>query len=65
MNEISGELGDTFAESVGFDPRRSTLTQLYFRITPRRIQAWPEENELATRALMRDGSGGFPDSGAW
>lgn len=60
MNEISAELGDTFAERVGFDPRRSTLTYLYFRITPRRIQAWREENELAARELMRDGEWRVP-----
>jgi hypothetical protein len=27
----------------------------WFRITPRRIQAWREANELAGRTLMRDG----------
>jgi hypothetical protein len=27
----------------------------WFRITPRRIQAWREENELQDRELMRDG----------
>jgi len=27
----------------------------YLRVTPRRIQAWREENELAEREVMRDG----------
>ena len=48
-------LGDAFAAKTGFDPRQSTSPFLYFRVTPRRIQAWREENELANRELMRNG----------
>ena len=35
----------------------STITSpyAYLRVTPRRIQAWREENELAEREIMRDG----------
>jgi hypothetical protein len=54
--EISPETGDAFAAKTGFDPRRSASPFLYFRVTPGRIQAWREENELANRTIMRDGA---------
>ena len=54
-DEVTEEAGDAFAAKTGFDPRRETGTYLYFRITPRRVQAWREANELADRDLMRDG----------
>jgi len=47
--------GDAFAANTGFDPRAESNEYLYFRLTPRRIQAWREANELAGRDLMRDG----------
>ncbi len=53
--ELTDELGDEFADKTGFDPRELTTAYLYFRITPRRIQAWREANELPGRDLMRDG----------
>jgi hypothetical protein len=53
--EISAELGDRFAAKTGFDPRAEAGFR-YFRIRPRRIQAWREENELDGRDLMRDGT---------
>ncbi|MEU8803815.1 hypothetical protein [Spirillospora sp. NPDC048819] len=37
------------------DPRESTTPYHWFRITPRRVQAWREVNELAGRELMREG----------
>ncbi|WP_037676362.1 pyridoxamine 5'-phosphate oxidase family protein [Streptomyces griseus] len=49
------ERGDRFAERTGFDPRASAAPYSWFRITPRRIQAWREANELSDRELMRDG----------
>lgn len=56
------ELGDldaaraaAFAAHAGFDPREATGTYRWFRVTPRRIQAWREADELAGRDLMRDG----------
>jgi hypothetical protein len=52
--EIPAEVGDAFAAKAGFDPRESP-GYLYFRIRPRRLQAWREANELAGRDLMRDG----------
>lgn len=55
----SGELpdgtGDAFAARTGFDPRELTAHYQYFRVTPRRVQAWREANEIAGRDLMRDG----------
>ena len=46
---------DLFAERSGFDPRDLSSPYAYLRVTPRRIQAWREENELAEREVMRDG----------
>jgi Pyridoxamine 5'-phosphate oxidase len=55
--EIGGEpeLEEAFARSAGFDPRAEAEEYVYLRITPERVQAWREENELAGRDLMRDG----------
>jgi hypothetical protein len=47
--------GDRFAARTGFDPRALATRYSWFRISPRRIQAWREENELSDRDLMRDG----------
>ena len=52
--EIPDQVGDAFAAKAGFDPRQLT-GYLYFRIAPRRLQAWREVDELAGRDLMRDG----------
>ncbi len=52
--EISAETGDAFAAKTGFDPRELT-GYAYFRIRPRRLQAWREANELTGRDLIRDG----------
>ena len=50
------ELEDAHAQATGFDPRTLAAEYVYLRITPQRIQAWREENELAGRDLMRHGS---------
>ncbi|MFE3263203.1 pyridoxamine 5'-phosphate oxidase family protein [Streptomyces sp. NPDC059215] len=47
--------GDAFAARTGFDPRALTTVYLYFRVTPRRVRAWREADELVGRDLMRDG----------
>jgi hypothetical protein len=57
--DIPAETGDAFAAKTGFDPRELT-GYLYFRIRPRRVQAWREANELAGRELMRDGHWAVP-----
>jgi hypothetical protein len=46
--------GNAFAEKTGFDPRPLT-NYPFFRITPVRIQAWREVNELQDRVLMDNG----------
>ena len=56
LTEVSDELGDEFAAKAGFDPRALSAPYPYFRLTPRTIQVWREEDELAGRWLMRDGS---------
>ena len=53
--ELSAQEGDRFAAKTGFDPRQLTTDYLYFRVTPRRMQAWREADELVGRELMRDG----------
>ena len=55
IGALPQEQGDRFAARAGFDPRPLTTPYRWFRITPRRIQAWREVEELAGRELMRDG----------
>jgi hypothetical protein len=55
IGALPQERGDRFAVRSGFDPRPLTTPYRWFRISPRRIQAWREENELSDRELMRDG----------
>jgi hypothetical protein len=49
------DLEDAHARAAGFDPRELPEEYVYLRITPRRIQAWREANELEGRELMREG----------
>jgi hypothetical protein len=55
MADVDPAVADLFAERAGFDPRELTSPYVYVHVTPRRIQAWREENELAEREIMRDG----------
>ena len=55
MDALPREQGDRFAARSGFDPRELDTPYRWFRILPRRMQAWREVNELADRTLMRDG----------
>lgn len=55
IDALPREQGDRFAARTGFDPRALAPPYRWFRLTPRRIQAWREENELQDRELMRDG----------
>jgi hypothetical protein len=55
LDELPEERGDRFATRTGFDPRALATPYRWFRISPRRIQAWREVNELPERELMRDG----------
>ena len=55
LDALPQEQGDRFAARTGFDPREETARFRWFRVTPRRVQAWREANELRGRELMRDG----------
>lgn len=55
MADVDQAEADRFAERAGFEPRDQSNPYAYVRITPRRIQAWREENELDEREIMRDG----------
>jgi pyridoxamine 5'-phosphate oxidase-like protein len=55
IDELPRERGDRFAAHTGFDPRALATPYRWFRVYPRRVQAWREVNELPGRELMRDG----------
>jgi hypothetical protein len=55
IDELTTQRGDRFAERAGFDPRSLATPYCWFLVTPRRIQAWREADELPGRELMRDG----------
>jgi hypothetical protein len=55
MDALPREQGDRFVARSGFDPRELDTPYRWFRILPRRMQAWREVNELSDRTLMRDG----------
>ncbi|MFC0531990.1 pyridoxamine 5'-phosphate oxidase family protein [Phytohabitans kaempferiae] len=52
--EVPAELAERFAREH-WDARESKPPYGYFLVTPRRIRAWREENELTGREIMRDG----------
>jgi hypothetical protein len=54
IDALPKDQGDRFAARAGFDPRELATPYRWFRITPRRIHAWREVDELPDRALMRD-----------
>ncbi|MFD3576723.1 pyridoxamine 5'-phosphate oxidase family protein [Streptomyces sp. NPDC058644] len=54
-DELTAEDRADFATKTGFDPSRLTTLYTYFRITPQRIQAWREADELEGRELMLGG----------
>jgi hypothetical protein len=55
IDALPQQRGDRFAARTGFDPRALATPYRWFRISPRRTQAWREVNELPDRELMRDG----------
>ena len=55
IDALPPDRGDRFAARTGFDPRDLATPYRWFRISPRRIQAWREVDELPGRELMRDG----------
>jgi hypothetical protein len=52
--EVPTDFAEEFARQH-WDARKSTPTYGYYLVTPHRIRAWREENELAGREIMRDG----------
>ncbi len=50
------DLEEAHARATEFDPRTLEDRYVYLRITPQRIQAWREVNELRGRHIMRDGA---------
>lgn len=59
-DDIPAEVGDAFAAKAGFDSREESNAYHYFRITPERVQAWRESNELKGRDLMVGGDWTIP-----
>ncbi|MFB7586770.1 pyridoxamine 5'-phosphate oxidase family protein [Streptomyces sp. NPDC056169] len=55
IEALPRDRGDRFAARTGFDPRTEETPYRWFRITPHRIQAWREADELPHRELMRAG----------
>jgi hypothetical protein len=55
IDALPQERGDRFAALTGFSPGALAMPYRWLRISPRRIQAWREVNELPDRELMRDG----------
>ena len=54
LETVPVAVADAFAAKL-WDARRDRTPPAFFQITPRRIQAWREANELKGRDLMRDG----------
>jgi Pyridoxamine 5'-phosphate oxidase len=55
IDALPRESGNRFTARTGIDPRALATLYRWFRISPRRIQAWREADELPGRELMRDG----------
>lgn len=55
MDAVDDARATAFAEHTGFDPRGLRTPYHWYLVTPQRVLAWREENELAGRELMRDG----------
>src|SRR3954447_6965015 len=51
IGALPQQRGDRFAARTGFDPRVLATPYCWFRISPRRIQAWREVDELPDREL--------------
>jgi len=55
IDALAQERGDRFAARTGFDTRALAAPCRWFRVSPRRIRAWREVNEMPGRELMRGG----------
>src|SRR5687767_2518853 len=54
--EVPDEIGAGYAGQSDWDPREVAGGYVYLVLRPTRVLAWREVNELAGRALMRDGA---------
>lgn len=63
-HDLPEEEAELFAAKTGFDPRRRRTPYTYYRIHPRRVQAWCGADEHEGRELMRDGRRLVADRGA-
>jgi hypothetical protein len=52
---VPDEVADAYAAGTRWDPRKERNRHSFFRITPVRIQAWREVNEIKARELMTGG----------
>jgi general stress protein 26 len=52
---VDPALEEAHAVGADFDARGLSPTYVYLRVTPTRIQAWREANEIPGRDLMREG----------
>ena len=48
-------VADAYADQSDWDPRTAGPGYVYLMLTPIRVQAWREANELRGRTLMRNG----------
>ncbi|MCC6628169.1 MAG: pyridoxamine 5'-phosphate oxidase family protein [Chloroflexi bacterium] len=52
---IDPRLADAFAGAAAWEPRHEPNDHVYLLLTPRRVLAWREANEIPGRTIMRDG----------
>jgi len=55
LDALPSERRDHYTARTGFDPRGSARPYRWFRVSPRRIQAYREVSEMPDRDLMCDG----------
>jgi hypothetical protein len=55
MDAVPGPRWEQYAAHVEWDPRGEGPSYAAYVLTPVRVQAWREGNELAGRTRMRDG----------
>ncbi len=55
IDALPQERGERFVARTGFDPRALATPYRWFQISPRRLQAWREVNEMPEREPMRNG----------
>lgn len=55
IDAVARGRADRFAARTGFDPRGPDTPHRWYRVTPRRVQAWREVDEMPGRELVREG----------